>query len=435
MADPPAHDRAQSRSAGEPPWLALGLGLALRVAAATAVALAVRRRGGLCLFPDAEIYWQLGTTLREGRPFAVDQWGVPHYTLRTPGYPLFLAACRILFAGRTLPVRLVQAVLGTVAAWLVGQLVGQVRPGRGESRSATVLAAVDPWAVGIAAVLLSEAVFLPLMVASLWGLAILWRAEGQGAARRPGRIGLATGAAAGAAILVKPSWALFPPAALAAWIILARGRRREAARAAAAVGLGVVLMMAPWWARNARIYGRFVPTATWLGASLYDGLRPGATGASDMAFLDAPDVRALGERAQDAELRDRALRFAREHPGAALRLAAIKAARYWSPWPNAGEFRSPWLDRAAACATLPLYALMLAGAWACRRDPRALILLAGPILYFAAIHMVFVSSVRYRIPGELPAMGLAAIGMKKIGEIHRRGRRAHGEETGEKIEI
>jgi len=419
MADPPAQARARarSRSAGDPPWRTLGLGLALRVAAAGAVAIVVGRRGGLCLFPDAGLYWQLGAAIREGRPFGVDQWGVMHYTLRTPGYPLFLAACQALFAARTLPVRLVQAVLGTLAAGLVGKLAGRVGAGRGDSAPATLLAAVDPWAVGIAAVLLSEAVFLPLMVAGLWGLAALWPAEGQGAARRPMLVGLATGAAAGAAVLVKPSWALFTPAALATWVLLARGRRREAARAAAAVGLGMVVAMAPWWARNARVYGRFVPTATWLGASLYDGLRPGATGASDMAFLDAPDVRALGEREQDAELRDRAIRFARAHPGAALRLAAVKAGRYWSPRPNDASFRSPGLDLAAACVTLPLYGLILAGAWASRRDPRALILLAGPILYFAAIHMVFVSSVRYRIPGELPAMGLAAIGARKWGVL------------------
>ena len=39
-----------------------------------------------------------------------------------------------------------------------------------------------------------------------------------------------------------------------------------------------------------------------------------------------------------------------------------------------------------------------------------LVILAGPLVYFAALHMVFASSMRYRIPGEMPALGLAAIG-------------------------
>ena len=35
----------------------------------------------------------------------------------------------------------------------------------------------------------------------------------------------------------------------------------------------------------------------------------------------------------------------------------------------------------------------------------ALVLLAGPIIYFCAVHLVFVSSIRYRIPGEMAAAG------------------------------
>ena len=44
------------------------------------------------------------------------------------------------------------------------------------------------------------------------------------------------------------------------------------------MALGLVVVMAPWWVRNASIYGKFVPTAVWMGASLYDGLNPGPRG-------------------------------------------------------------------------------------------------------------------------------------------------------------
>ena len=54
-----------------------------------------------------------------------------------PGYPLFLAACRLAFGPSLLAVRLVQAVVGTVAVWLVGELaratVGEGERGDGRS--------------------------------------------------------------------------------------------------------------------------------------------------------------------------------------------------------------------------------------------------------------------------------------------------------------
>jgi hypothetical protein len=165
--------------------------------------------------------------------------------------------------------------------------------------------------------------------------------------------------------------------------------------------------MGPWWVRNARVYGRFVPTALWAGASLYDGLNPGATGASDMRFLDDPEIRAMDEMTQDRELVRMAVDYAVGHPARALVLAAVKMQRFWSPWPAAGEVRGPATIIMGALVNIPLYALIIAGVWALRRDARSLLLLAGPLVYVSALHAVFVGSLRYRIPVEVPAFGLA----------------------------
>jgi hypothetical protein len=58
-----------------------------------------------------------------------------------------------------------------------------------------------------------------------------------------------------------------------------------------------------------------------------------------------------------------------------------------------------------------MFVLLGWGVWDRRRDVRALVLLGGPLVYFFLLHCVFVSSIRYRIPAEVPAFGLMAAGL------------------------
>src|SRR5512135_709419 len=115
---PQPRANANERPAGRS--LVLEGAFGLRVLAAIVVQWFTRRKGTLCVFPDTRIYWHLARTIREGAPFEVVEWGdLPRFALRTPGYPLFLAACQLVFGERVLPVRLVQAALGTWCVWLV----------------------------------------------------------------------------------------------------------------------------------------------------------------------------------------------------------------------------------------------------------------------------------------------------------------------------
>jgi hypothetical protein len=49
-----------------------------------------------------------------------------------------------------------------------------------------------------------------------------------------------------------------------------------------------------------------------------------------------------------------------------------------------------------------------------RSDLWTIALTAGPILYFTLLHMVFVSSLRYRLPAEYPLLVLAAAGVEAV---------------------
>ena len=102
------------------PAAVLAVALVLRVLAAVVLQSFVQKLGPdrLCLFDDANYYWLLARTIREGTVYQIVEWGtISHKALRTPGYPVFLAACQTSSANGRLAVRLVQAVLGTVSVW------------------------------------------------------------------------------------------------------------------------------------------------------------------------------------------------------------------------------------------------------------------------------------------------------------------------------
>jgi hypothetical protein len=80
----------------------------------------------------------------------------------------------------------------------------------------------------------------------------------------------------------------------------------------------------------------------------------------------------------------------------------------WNPLPNAAEFGSGTLRLVLALTYTPVIALAAIGAWKyVRRDwPYLLCLL--PAVYFTCLHVIFVSSIRYRQPAMLVLIVLAA---------------------------
>jgi hypothetical protein len=253
---------------------------------------------------------------------------------------------------------------------------------------------------------LSEALFCPLMLLQLGLWVCAERAEGRWTSLL--LAGLA-GMAAGAATLVRPSWLLFTPLAALILIFAYRPRGRQTLLSAAVLA-ALIATLVPWWVRNYAAVGRFVPTTLQVGASLYDGLNPRATGASNMWWTtkDSPPPQVTDEYTRDRQLRDRAIRWAWEHPGKSLQLAGTKFLRLWNVWPNEASLAAWPVRLAVLAAYVPVLLLAACGAWLFvgRGRPYALCLL--PAAYVTALHVVFVSSIRYRQPAMLTLIVLAA---------------------------
>ena len=223
---------------------------------------------------------------------------------------------------------------------------------------------------------------------------------------------------------MRPSWLLFTPFAVAIGLLRPADWRRQVWLGLWLV-VGLAAAMTPWWFRNWQVTGRFVPTTLQVGESLYDGLNPQATGASEMRFVDRFRAELRAEDAAnpatasrddcfearlDRRMRDAAVAWAVGHPGRVAQLAVIKFVRIWNVWPNEASLRN-WVFRAVlTVAYLPVLALGLWGVWrtAGRGWPYVMCLL--PAVYFTALHMVFVGSIRYRQPALLvllvPAAGM-----------------------------
>ncbi len=410
-------------------WLILCVALALRVGAAVGVQWWLDRQPGrtFVIEGDANGYWHLAEDLAEGREFAI--YEPPRRVLRMPGFPALLAVPIRLFSSPLLPARLLLAVVGTVAcglAYVLGRMLFDV----GVGLTAAALAAVSPTLLGFTPLILSETLFAACLLATLVAMAWMVVARGSSFAGetphgvRPvglplGRglaMGLLVGGMIGVTCYVRPSWLLSAPLFGGAYVLLSAEKGR-ALVVAVCVVVGAVGVLIPWGLRNERVTGHFVLTTLWMGPSLYDGLSPQATGASDMKFFDRDNLMAGGmsENEVNRHYTRKAWAFVRANPGRTLELAAIKLGRYFKPWPNAAQFGGLLPAFVIAAFIVPSFLLAAYGWWMVRANFWVWGLTVGPLLYFAALHMVFVSSLRYRLPAEYPLMVMTAVGWRSLG--------------------
>lgn len=382
-------------------------------------------------FGDSHSYWTLAEKIADGKPY--DYGGENSRIFRAPLYPIFLAPFTTYQKPRD----------GIVAARWSGLLAGVLcvamvmgaayrLAGERSSLIAGFLAATYPGAIGMSVVILSEAIFCPLMIASLMLASRACQRGVQGSqtaagAQNPRKIFLlwfASGVLSGLACLARPSWFLWP-ASLLAFAILAKDRVKLLS-GVLCLGLGMSLAMLPWWIRNYQETQRFVPTTLQVGASLYDGWHEGASGASDenMDFVDGFAIKQREEDAKqnlplestfeyrlDRRIHQAAMMWARQNPSDVILLGLIKFWKTWSPLPTASQVGGNAIRYGEGISYLIILSASVLGLWSCRRTGWSTQLYAFPAIYFGLLHTIFIGSVRYRQPAVLVLCVLAGIGI------------------------
>lgn len=400
--------------------LVLAAALAVRLGLAVAIQVQVDRPPAkLCLIPgDAEGYWELAQHIVAGQDYAIYQ--PPRYVLRAPGFPALLALSQLLFGASPFAARCVLACVGTAACgltyWLGRDLVDQTA-----GLLAAAYTALSPTLALFSVLLLSETAFAVTLLLSLIAIAKLSRSM-QGSLAVLVTWSLVAGALIGIATLVRPTWMYVGLAIAVVVVLTTRSRITSKIICLAGITISLGLIMAPWTIRNYQVTGHVVPTTLWVGPSLYDGLNPAATGDSDMRFIETDQLpQRMSEYEVDREYRRRAWDFALQNPLRAAWLALKKQQRYWSLVPNAGQFQD-WRLQVVVCMTsLPLFVFAVWGLCQTRRNVVVVTLTIAPVLLFAALHLLFVGSLRYRLPAEYPLAVLAAVGVQKLSTFIRRG--------------
>ena len=143
-----------------------------------------------------------------------------------------------------------------------------------------------------------------------------------------------------------------------------------------------------------------------------------------MQFLEDDNLFArMSEFDVNEHYKKRAVEFVTSHPRRAIQLAFIKAGRYLSPSLNAEGFSGGLFSLFCAAWYFAWTALILLAIWSLRRRLSVVAVLASPFLQFLLVHMVFVGSIRYRLPVEFPLSILAAHGFVLLRqEWNQRGR-------------
>ena len=405
-------------------WLLLTLFVAfgLRLGLALAVQYEVSKTPGrLCLISgDAEGYWELAGKVAAGEAYSI--YDPPRRLLRMPGFPILLAIPRILFGDTPIAARLLLVFVGTLACGLTYWL-GYELAGHAVGLLAAAYTAVSPTMALFSVLFLSETAFAAAMLASLIAAANLLQERHQTDELNPiiVRCSAAVGTLAGLATYMRPTWLLVAPGLAFLFLVSSRSAIRSRVIVAGIICVSLALTLAPWTIRNAAITGHLIPTTLWVGPSLYDGLNPAATGDSNMQFFeDDRLLQTMTEYEMDQEYRRRAWKFAAEHPDRAIWLALVKQVRYWSPAPNTPQFNHPLIHAVAWLSFAPLMLLAVIGAWQMRCQTSVLVVTVGPIIYFAALHLLFVGSLRYRLPAEYPLCVLSAVGFVRLWDTRRR---------------
>ena len=283
---------------------------------------------------DAGAYDAIAWNFAQGLGYIEDAGNTAHPELDDgivrvgPGYQFFLAGVYTLFGHHVWIVWILQAILHAISVLLVFRIAGLLFP---VYKSLPLLAAIlfgfSPDILFMTTMLLTETLFLCVLLASLYVTLVFFKNSGWGSL-------ISMGLLWGSAILIRPV-ALLPFLLILGILSV----RKEFSRVAIFAAL-VILLVAPWSFSMSHRYGAFILTTTAGGYDLWVGNNPDATGGFDKT----PEIQTFRNTHHSVEAdrvgKEKYFAFIGEHPIQFIELQVRKTALYFSLLRPTGN----WLD-------------------------------------------------------------------------------------------
>lgn len=318
--------------------------------------------------------------------------------------------------------RIFEALLGAAAVLLVGLIAAQFWDRRVALIAAALAAISPPLVMAGSSSLLSESLFIPLVLGAVWA-ALRFRATD--------RLwwALSAGALVGSAALTRGN-GLFLAIPVALLVSMKPRRSLFSIRGPLLVVGATLLLLVPWTVRNADAFHRFVPLDTGTGYTL-DGTFNGVTQNQEHRFpamwimpqarvqqLYAADSHAT-EASVSAKLTSEALAYIGHHPASVLKTLYWNTVRMLDLTPDVERFFAPyevyptWLAMLSVYWFWALVPLCIVGAL-CRSARSAPKAFWGVPLTLYLTGVLVLGLTRGRTPMDPFLLMLAALGAVQI---------------------
>lgn len=361
---------------------------------------------------DEVEYLQLSEKITSGAGY-VDEAGNPT-AFRPVGYPMFLAALRLVGIQSLGALRIVQCLIGAATVYLI-YLLAMLIYNKRTALVAGAIYAVYPYFVFLPGTILASTWFGFLLVAATLIFV-------KGLMLENKWLILSGGLVMGYATLVRPS-ALLLILPVILWLIVNIIDRKKALSYSAAVLILFTAVVVPWMARNYQQLGTF-GLSTNGGRNLWLGNNERTTPHTGSNLPPSKEIEmklktAKTEREKDEIYSQAAIAYIKNHPLRTAELFLKKAFYFWrwDPSPTTEGYvhqnRLHWWVSVLSFG--PIFVMALIGFFYSPKNTKKILLLF--VFYAAAftlLHAVYFPKVRFRLPIDQFLIVMAGYGVTLV---------------------